>query len=403
MRTLITLAWRNLWRNHRRTLIMLTAITVGCWAMIFMTAMMRGMIDDIVDDGIARLPGDIQIHHPDFRADPNINNSILLESKTLDQIRALPGVVHLGSQIRVPAVIASERESRGIELIGIDPAAAMILDSLELADGRQLESAQDKGLIIGRAMLKRLETRLGKRVVIMSQDPDNVVVDRGFRIVGVYSAELEQYEESVVFAGAGTLQNFLRLGESVSEYVIASKDSRELGTLADQIAALAPDWEVKDWRQLDPFLSATTKLMDGFVWIWIMVIFISLSFGLVNTLIMAVFERTREIGLIQALGMRPGDIVSQIVLETAFLLLLGIALGNAVAMLSIRALEDGLDVSAVAEGMAMMGASSVLYPAFYWSDLILANSVVLVLGIAASILPAVRAARMNPVTALNKT
>jgi ABC-type lipoprotein release transport system permease subunit len=145
------------------------------------------------------------------------------------------------------------------------------------------------------------------------------------------------------------------------------------------------------------------KSMDGFVLVWIIIVFLALSFGLVNTLIMAVFERTREIGLIQALGMRPSMILYQIMLESLLLLAIGLALGNLFAVVTILPLESGLDISAVAEGMAMMGASSVLYPTLLLDDMILANVVVIILGSLTSIFPAWRAARLNPVQAINST
>jgi ABC-type lipoprotein release transport system permease subunit len=143
--------------------------------------------------------------------------------------------------------------------------------------------------------------------------------------------------------------------------------------------------------------------MDGFVLVWIIIIFLALSFGLANTLAMAVFERTREIGLIQALGMRPGVIVYQILLESLLLLLIGLSIGNLLAVVTILPLESGIDVSAVAEGMAMMGASSMLYPKLTFDDMIIANLVVIVLGSLTSILPAWRAAKLSPVQAINTT
>jgi ABC-type antimicrobial peptide transport system permease subunit len=144
-------------------------------------------------------------------------------------------------------------------------------------------------------------------------------------------------------------------------------------------------------------------MMDGFVLVWVIIIFLALSFGLVNTLVMAIFERVREIGLIQALGMRPSLIVYQILLESLLLLLIGLAIGNSLAIITVKPLESGLDISMVAEGMAMMGASSVLYPSLTLYDMVLANTVVIILGILTSILPAWRAAKLDPVRALNST
>ena len=144
-------------------------------------------------------------------------------------------------------------------------------------------------------------------------------------------------------------------------------------------------------------------VMDGFVLVWIVVIFLALSFGLVNTLMMAVFERIREFGLMQALGMKPAAILYQVLLESLMLLALGLLLGNLLALASVMPLRDGLDLSIVAEGMEMFGASAVLYPALKADDVLLANSVVIVLGILTSLLPAWRASRYRPVEALSRT
>ena len=117
---LVRLAWRNLWRNHRRTLIMLMAITLGTWAMIFMTALMRGMVTEVVRGGISALPGHVQVHHPDYRDDPSIANLIPVSDSELSSRFAAAGFVQWASRVRVPAVVTSEYDSRGVTLLGID-------------------------------------------------------------------------------------------------------------------------------------------------------------------------------------------------------------------------------------------------------------------------------------------
>ncbi len=116
---ILMLAWRNLWRNHRRTIVMVSAITIGVWAMIFMTALMRGMVNDMIRDGIRTLPGHVQIHHPEFRDDPSINNLVPTRDSVLSASLSQAGIVGWASRINVPAVISSERESRGVTLIGV--------------------------------------------------------------------------------------------------------------------------------------------------------------------------------------------------------------------------------------------------------------------------------------------
>ena len=401
---LLTLSWRNLWRNKRRTTIMLGAITVGVWAMIFMTALMRGMVDDMLNQGIRNLPGHIQVQHASFLDDPSVVNSIVEPDasmrKTLDE---LPGV-NWATRIRVPAVIASERETRGINLIGIEVDAEAGLSGLPglISAGRFLESDADEGIIVGARLLERLETGLGKRVVVTSQDPANNIRERGFRIVGIYRAKLPGLEEFNVYAARDTLQQLLRIDGRVSQLVFMGEDFRQVDPLRQRLRKLLPaDLQIRTWYEIDSYLAPMYNMMDGFVLVWIIIIFLALSFGLVNTLVMAIFERVREIGLIQALGMRPALIVYQILLESLLLLLIGLGLGNLLALATIIPIQDGVDVSVVAEGMAMMGAGSILYPSLYLSDMLLANCVVILLGILTSTLPAWRAAKLDPVRALN--
>ncbi len=401
---MFTLAWRNLWRNHRRTTIMLAAITVGVWAMIFMTALMRGMVDDMLLNGIRSLPGEVQIHHPLYRDDPSINNSIPAPSGELLDALQIPEVVAWTSRVRVSGVIQSERDSRGIVLLGVEPASeiAVSFDSDSIIEGRFLEDSNDRGLVIGAKMAEHLETRLGKRVVVMSQDPDNNIADRGFRVVGIYKAKLASLEETFVYAGRDTIQKLLNLENMVSEIAITGEDYRNVETWYPQIKKAAGESvDTLPWYEANAYLGSMMAMMDGFVLVWIIVIFLALSFGLVNTLVMAVFERIREIGLMQALGMRPTMILYQILLESFLLLFIGLLIGNVLAVATIIPLQSGIDISAVAKGMEMMGSSSMLYPALKIEDIVLANVIVIILGLLTSILPAWHAASYDPIKALN--
>lgn len=404
-RGMLKLAWRNLWRNYRRTLIMLLAIALGVWAMIFMTALMRGMVDDMVRQGVASLPGHVQVHAASYRDDPSITHSLPAPDQRLVAALQSDLVSAWATRIKVPAMISSEYENRGVFLLGVEPGDELALgfDLEDIVEGRFLDSAEDRGIVIGRKLADRLETRLGKRVVVMSQDPDNTIVDRGFRVVGVFRAELESFEESVVYAGRDVVQVMLGVGGGISEVAVLGHDYRDPGPLVEHIRAAVPDdYEVLPWLELDPYLGSMLKVMDGFVLVWMVVVFLALSFGLVNTLMMAVFERIREIGLMRALGMRPAAIVYQILMESLMLLALGLLLGNVLAISTIVPLQGGIDISVVAKGMEMMGASSVLFPVMSVADMVLANAVVIVLGIVTSLLPAWRAAQYQPVEALGR-
>jgi len=402
---LVSLAWRNLWRNARRTLIMLLAISISVWAMLFMIALMRGMVDQMLRDGIEALPGHVQIHNALYPDDPSIENSLEPPSPELLSVLRSAEVSAWASRLRVPAMVSSERDSRGITLLGVDPAAEIDLgfDPDDIVAGRFLESPSDPGLVIGQKLVERLETRLGDRLVIMSQDPDNNVVDRGFRIVGVYHAELASQEELFAYSGREVIQQFLGVGDKVSEIPILGDDFRQTERLEQLVASHAPpNTVVQSWKVLDSYLAAMLTVMDGFILVWIIVVFMAMSFGLVNTLMMAVFERVREIGLMLALGMHPSLIVHQVMIESLLLLVIGLLSGTAAAVATVLPLRGGIDISMVSEGMELMGAAPVLLPRLGAPDVLLANGVVIILGLLTSFLPAWRASRYRPVEALTK-
>ena len=399
------LAWRYLWRNHRRTIVMLGAISVGAWAMIFMTALTRGMVDQMVADGISVIPGHVQVHNPDYLDDPSVSNRIALTDAELVQRFGEDDFVAWASRVRVPAVITSERESRGVTLLGIDPDAerAFSFVDYDAVDGRFLEDPDDKGVVIGAKLAETLETAIGKRVVLMSQDPDNEIADRGFRVVGLFHANMEVYEDTYAFIGKHTAQKMLRIGDTVSEVVFVGSDYRNVEPIYEKVSAAIDDsLRVSRWTEVDTYLGTMLGVMDGFMLIWVIVIFLALSFGLVNTLVMAVFERVREIGLMLALGMKPMSILGQIIIESMMLLAVGLLIGDVLAYVTVKPLESGIDISIVAKGMEMFGASSILYPKLYMNDVILSNVVVLALGFLASLSPAWRASRYEPVEAITK-
>lgn len=406
VRMLITIAWRNLWRNHRRSLIMLSAIAIGLWGMIWMTAMMRGMVDQMIDDAINTLSGHVQIHAVGYLDDPSIEHSIpAVESNPeLDALLNSQQVTAWSQRVRVPAVIRSERDVYGVTLVGIDPARetglSFIADSV--TEGRYLESAGDKQVLLGRKLVEQLETKLGRRVVLMSQDPDNNIAERGFRIAGIFDADLQATETGYVFTGIDTVRRMLKMGDRISEVSLLGMDYRDIDGLADEVRAAAIDADTKTWLELDPYMASMLNVMDGFIIVWFGVIFLALSFGLINTLLMAVFERTREIGLIQALGMQPGSILFMILVESLIMLLIGLCAGNLISWLTILPIRDGIDISVVSQGLEWAGMSSILRPSVQASDVVLANAIVLVLGILASLIPAWRASRKVPVEAITR-
>jgi ABC-type lipoprotein release transport system permease subunit len=172
-------------------------------------------------------------------------------------------------------------------------------------------------------------------------------------------------------------------------------------TVAD-LRAAAPDLDIATWRQLKPLTVAMLGLMNGMIALWVVVMFVVLSFGVVNTLLMAVLERTRELGLLQALGMRPRLLLLQVFLESVLLIGLGVGAGLVLGGVSAALMRGGIDLSAFAEGLEQFGGSrELLYPQILLADYVGIGGFVWVMGVVASLYPARRAAREIPIEALN--
>lgn len=403
------LGWRNIWRNPRRTAVIMTAIVIGVWSMIFLGALMRGMTDQMVRNGISTLTGHIQVHHKGYRNDPVVENS-MLDPRVVESAikKELPPDVQWSSRVRVNAVVSNARHTAGITFVGINPLqeAEISFIGTAVTEGRYLKNDDTYGIVVGKALVEKFGTKLGRKMLVMSQDTDKEIASRAFRIVGIFRAEMEATEKQFVFVTMQAAQRMLKMKGGISEISLVLSDPKNVATVADSLRAVLPavDYEVQTWRELLPFVTAYLSVYDGFVFIWFIVVFIAMGFGIVNTTLMAVFERIREFGLLKALGMKPWWIVKEVLTESFFLLVIGMIIGNTLSFISVYALSEvGIDLSALAAGSEYFGISRVIYPAVHLYDVIMANLVVFVLGLLVSVYPAVKAARFTPIEALAQT
>ena len=407
----LQLAWRNIWRNPRRTAVILTAVIIGVWSMVLLGALMRGIAVGMVKNGIATLTGHIQIHHRGYRDDPAIDNSLTgFQMQTIKKAlsQRLPEGAQWTSRVRVNAIANNARHSSGVTLVGIDPLveAEISFIGTAISDGRYLSPNDFNGILVGQALMEKFETKIGRKLVMMSQDKDQGIASRAFRIVGVFRAEMESTEKQYVFIHQSAGQKMLKLGNGISEISILLADGYENITAYEALKSALPpkNFEVHSWRELLPFQTAYLRILDGFMWFWFLVVFVAMGFGIVNTTLMAVFERMREFGLMKALGMKPWWILREVLVESFLLLVCGMTIGNLLGFLSVYAVSgSGIDLSALSAGAEYAGMTRIIYPAVAIKDVIIANSTVLLLGLIVSLYPAIKASRFTPVEALAHT
>jgi len=404
----ISLSWRNLWRNYRRTLITFSSIGVAVWAMIVLAALMDAWAMSTFNASINTLTGHAQIQEEQYLQDQNSEYRIKMPDEQQIKLLNSESVKAWSVRVRVPAIVQSERENAPLMLVGINPQSeknlSFIADSI--TEGKYLDNENSPGILLGKKLAKRLRTDINKRVVILSQGPDGDIKERGFRVTGIYEVEQEDTEKQYAFVSLNKAQHMLMMNNSISEISFVLNDLNALGDFINHYKKLNiqqnAKQDIKSWAELEPFTLALLDMTSGTIALLTIIMFILVAFGLVNTLLMAVYERTREFGLLQALGMKPTYILFMILIESTFLVGIGVIVGSILSLTTIGYFSSGLDLGALAEGSTMFGAGRVMYPEINWLQSGIIALFVWFMGIVTSLYPAWRASREVPVETINK-
>ncbi len=406
VKLLLQLSHRNLYRHKRRNVMLLLAIVVAVSGVTVMNSLIRGFQFDMQEAAVSNLTGHVKILAPGYLDDPSIEKSFRLAEDWRPDLasEALEG---WAARIRIPAVIMSERETRGVQLVGVDPRRESI-SFLGSADyrGERLAGPDDAHVVIGEALAKQLSTDVGRRLVLITQGADGLNREAGFRIAGIYDADGENLEKIFVFTGVERLQALVD-APVFTEVSIKLTDpsagnATEAFSIKDSLAAFFDDLQVLDWQQLEPQAAAMFAFADAAIFIWFLIMMGALIFGLVNTLVTAVMERVREFGMLRAVGMRPGAVVVQVVLESTLIMAAGVLLGLLCGWLFISWIGDGIDLARWSQGIEMFGMRSLLVPKLLVGDMVLVAAMSLFFGFFAALYPAWRAVKIKPLDALRR-
>ena len=402
LRLLLQLASRNLWRHRRRNGLLLASITFGVVGLVFASSFIRAFQGSMQVDVIAGLNGHIKVLAEGYQDNPSLDHSFALDDAWRPDV---PDEQVMGwtARITLPGVVMSERETRGIQLVGVDPQAELAISFLGESEieGEGLAGPEDGKLLMGFDLAARLQTDVGRRVVVITEGADGLSREIGYRIAGLYKAGQPSIERLIAFTGVKNLQAHLDTSAytevsmrlNADEYEASAKASFE----ADEAFA---EVDVFDWRELNPEIAQMVELSDFAFYIWFVILWIALAFGLVNALLTSVFERIREIGMLRTLGMRPTSVLVQIVLESQIVIFYGLVLGILAGVGLVYLFRDGIDLGGFSEGLDIVGLRSVIVPELLPSDVIRLVVLSLALGLLASLYPAWRALRLRPLVAL---
>lgn len=401
----LQLSWRNIWRNRTRSLVIMASVAIGLFAGVFVLGLYDGMLRARVRAVIYTEVGHVQIHRPHFKED--FDPALVLEDvamiKKISEMREVKGVAHRSV---TQGMLATATGSAGVLVNGIVMEEENVVSALKdkIREGGELVTTKKNGILVGRKLSDKMKLKLGSKLVLTFTDTAHNVTAGAFRVSGIYQTDNDPLDERNVYVHRATLNNYLGIDGNYHEAVVLLKNDNELNTFTNWLRTQLPQSEVKDWKQNSPDTNLMVNTTNQYSSIIIVIIMLALAFGIVNTMLMSVLERTREIGMLTALGMNRAKVFMLIILETVWLTLVGVPIGFLSAWATINYLSTtGIDISSFSgAAMSGFGFSSIIYPEFPFAQLQMVLSTVVITALVSALLPSLKAIKLQPADALRQ-
>jgi len=362
------------------------------------------MMDQRIDKVIKTELSNIQIHEPEFRKTSEFSNFIPEANNLAAKIRNITHVKGVSNRMVVQSMVASAETASGVIIMGIDPGIEPDVTNLnnKIIDGAYFEGIKKNPVVIGKKLAEKLNVKIRSKIVITIQDLDNDIISGAFRVAGIYTTNNNLYDEGHIFVRYSDLVRLSGFPENAGHEIAVSLGNNEyLLEVQEKIKALAPGYEVMNWKELSPEMSYLTEVMDMYMYIFIIIILLALLFGIINTMLMVVMERTKEIGMLMAVGMNKFRIFSMIVLESVMLSFVGGIVGIIVgAIVSKIGEKHPVDLSMWSEGYQALGYDSFVYTRLQPELIINVAVLVIITGVIAALYPAYKAMKNDPADAL---
>ena len=403
---LLQIAWRNIWRNKTRSFVVICSIIIGLWAGVFMLAFSWGLYKNNIDDTVYKQLSHIQIHHPSFKVENESKYTISNTDEIIHKLQSNENIVSVSSRVITTGMITSPTTASGVKIYGITPSSEETQIGLNenVRQGAYFESGKENEILIGEKLAKKLKIKVKSKVVLTFTDVENEIVSAAFRVGSLYRSKNISLDEVNVYVQKNQLGKLLELEATESnEIAILLKNEAQLDSVKAYSASLISKGKVEDWKELSPELGMVIESFNMYTYIITGIILLALTFGIVNTMLMSVLERVRELGMLMAIGLNKRKIFIMIMLETLYLTLIGCPIGLLVGWLSINFLgKSGINISMFSEGLASYGFSSIVYPSLDNEKYVIVAGMCFITAILAAIYPAYKALQLNPSEAIRK-
>lgn len=399
-----SVSWRNVWRSRTRSLVIISAIALGVFAGVYTIAFMFGWVNQRVDNVIMTEVSHIQIHHADYIQTSEVHDYITDINSIKENIESKPNVAGVSTRLIATCMISSAETGSGVQMVGINPENEQKVTNLhtKIIDGAYFEGVKRNPIVIGEKLAKKLKVKVRSKLVVTVTEMDGTLSGGAFRVAGIFKTANSTYDEMRAFVRMEDLQNLIKIEDNAGHEiaVLMNKNNIE-NEIADQLKTEYPTLQTMTWTELMPDMKMMNESMNFMMYIFVVIILLALGFGIVNTMLMVILERVKELGMLMAVGMNKLRIFSMIVLETIFLSLVGgvVGIGFAVLLTLITG-KTGVDLSLWAEGLSSAGFDSIVYPEIGFDSVVIVTILVIITGILSSIYPARKAIKLNPAEAI---
>lgn len=399
-----SVSWRNVWRSKTRSLVIITAITLGVFAGVYTVAFMFGWVNQRVASVINTEMSHIQIHHPEYLETYEMHDYLLNTDEMVSAISSFESVKAVTDRVIVNCMIASAETGAGVQLIGVDPQQEMQVTNIhqKVIDGEYFSGVKNNPIVIGEKLAEKLKVKVRSKLVITITEMNGTLTGGAFRVAGIYKTANTSYDEMKAFVRAEDIQRLVKLDSNAGhEIAILLNENGTEKKVAEQVRAMYPDTQVLAWTQLLPEMEMLNENMNLMLYIFVGIILLALGFGIVNTMLMVILERVKELGMLMAVGMNRARVFTMIVLETVFLSLTGGSVGILLAVvLTAITGKTGIDLSYWAQGLNSLGYDSVIYPEIGFDSVVAVTVLVIITGVLSAIYPARKAIKLNPAEAI---
>jgi len=400
------IAWRNIWRNKRRSFLTLMAVASACTLLIFMMAMQKGSYASMIRNTVSAQSGHIQVQHVDYLADGSLTSVVSSPGEVMAAVSNAVNVVAVAPRIAAPVLASHGTHTFGSLLLGVDPVLEKQFSKIPhvVSTGDWLQADDRQGVVIGHLLATNLAVAAGDEVVFLGQGRDGSTAAAKLTVRGIFEFGMDEMDRAVLVGHIGMVQETHSMEDAATAVaVLLDGDRQRTVAAAEMRAALEDktDLSVREWPELLPGVMQTIKMDWNTGLIMYAVLVLVVAFGVANTFLMAFLERIREYGILLSLGMGPGHLGLMAYTESVLLTLAGLVVGTALGSAWAYWLQvHGWEFASEGHLTSKYGVDPVLYGELSWEVVGWAVGIVFFITVAMAVYPAVKASRLRPVEAM---